>query len=148
MSLLSVGPAPLTGTLHGTFFAHAGSPRTGPLYSVFASGGIAPVGGSLLVGGFESAGFTASGAGGGNITLATKTRPGNIFVRLSAPTGPAEQTADEYTFAYVVNHGTGSNRGVHGSGTLEVSLEPVSTSIHGQPVSNPRFFGNATLSFG
>src|SRR5438045_1441334 len=59
----------LGGTARGTFFAHTGSPRSGTIYSLFASGKIAGVGPTLLVGGFEQAGFNARGAGGGNLVF-------------------------------------------------------------------------------
>src|SRR5258708_1736654 len=63
------GSRSLDGTLRGTFFAHRGSPGSGTIYSLFASGKIGPTGPTLLVGGFQRSGFTARGAGGGNVLL-------------------------------------------------------------------------------
>ena len=50
------GLALLNGTAHGTFFAHGPSPTSGTIYSLFASGKVAPVGSTLLVGGFQTRG--------------------------------------------------------------------------------------------
>jgi hypothetical protein len=101
----------------------------------------------LLLGGFQTAGFTANGAGGGNLIFATKTRPGNLFLRLTEQTGPAVESAGHYLFRYQIVNGTGASSGEHGSGTLAVTLKPINTNIQGKPVSNPGFFGNATLTF-
>src|SRR5690242_17548282 len=57
----------LEGTLHGTFFAHRGSPSSGTVYSLFASGKTGAIGPTLLVGGFQRSGFAAGGVGGGNL---------------------------------------------------------------------------------
>src|SRR5690349_8451774 len=51
----------LEGTLHGTFFAHRGSPSSGTVYSLFASGKTGATGPTLLVGGFQRSGFAAGG---------------------------------------------------------------------------------------
>jgi hypothetical protein len=159
-ALLSAGPARaaevglLNGTVHGTFFAHTGSPATGTVYSLFGSGKLAGVGPTLLVGGFEKSGFTASKAGGGNLVFEAEAAPGNLFVHLTRTPGPgpgagttAASAPARYDFAYTVNHGSGAFRSARGSGTLSIQLQPINTNIHGQPASNPGFFGNATLSF-
>ena len=145
--LLSSGPALLGGTAHGTFFAHVGSATTGTVYSLFGSGRVAPVGGTLLVGGFQTSGFTAHGAGGGNLLLSTKSRPGRLDLRVTELSGTSVRSAGQYDFKYQIIQGSGASRGATGSGTLVVTLQPINTSIQGKPVSNPGFFGNATLSF-
>jgi hypothetical protein len=145
IALLSAGPAVLTGTVHGTFFAHRGNARTGVVYNLFASGRIGTVGPTLLAGGFQTVGFAAGGAGGGNIALVPFARPGTVFLRvteLAGPTGPAPAPA-QYQFAYA----TTNRLGARASGTLDVTLQPITTNLQGKPVSNPRFFGNATLTF-
>jgi len=147
LMLLSSGPELLGGTAHGTFFAHVGSAKTGTVYSLFGSGKVAPVGGTFLVGGFQTSGFTAHGAGGGNLLFITKSRPGNLELRVTELSGTSVRSAGQFEFKYQIIHGSGASRGAVGSGTLEVTLQPINTSIQGKPVSNPGFFGNATFTF-
>jgi hypothetical protein len=129
--------ATLSGTADGTFFAHKGSPESGTLYNVFASGKVAPGGPGLLVGGVQTRGFTATGAGGGNLVIAFKTGPGNLFLHLTETASPAP---GRFQFRYKATNGSQS-------GMLTLTLQPINTNIHGQPVSNPGFFGNAMLTF-
>jgi hypothetical protein len=129
--------ATLAGTADGTFFAHKGSPESGPLYNIFASGKVAPGGPGLLVGGIQSRGFTATGAGGGNLVIAFKSGPGNLFLHLTETANPGP---GQFQFTYKATNGSQS-------GTLTLTLHPINTNIHGQPVSNPGFFGNANLTF-
>src|SRR4051794_22840372 len=77
----AMAAAPLSGTAHGTFFAHEGNPQSGTVDSLFASGKIAPGGPALLVGGFQAKGFAANGGGGGNLIVEFKSGPGNLFLR-------------------------------------------------------------------
>jgi hypothetical protein len=144
---LSGGPELLGSTAQGTFFAHVGSAKTGTVYSLFGSGRVAPVGGTFLVGGFQTSGFTTHGAGGGNLLFITRSRPGNLALRVTELSGTAERSAGEFEFKYQIIHGSGASSGATGSGTLEITLQPINTNIHGQPVSNPGFFGNATFTF-
>jgi hypothetical protein len=137
----------LTGTAHGTFFAHTGSPSSGTIYSLFASGRIGGVGPTLLVGGFQSRGFSAGGAGGGNLIFGPESQPGNLFLRLTERAGPTPAAPGRYLFDYTINHGSGAFQDASGSGTLELDLVPINTNLQGQPVSNPGFFGNSTLMF-
>jgi hypothetical protein len=147
LTLLSTGPAILAGTAHGTFFAHVGSARSGTVFSLFGSGGIAPVGRTLLVGGFQTSGFTSHGAGGGNLSLPTRSRAGTINLRLTELSKPTAREAGEYQFRYQIIQSSGASRGARGSGTLLVTLQPINTDLRGRPVPNPGFFGNSTLTF-
>jgi hypothetical protein len=52
-----------------------------------------------------------------------------------------------YLFSYQVAGGSGVVKAGGRSGTVEITLRPIKTNIHGQPVSNPGFFGNSTLTF-
>jgi hypothetical protein len=137
----------LSGTAHGTFFAHTGSASSGTIYSLFASGRLGGVGPTLLVGGFQSRGFSTHGAGGGNLVIAAESQPGNLFLRLTELAGPTPATPGEYLFAYSINHGSGAFQDDSGSGTLALDLVPINTNLQAQPVSNPGFFGNSTLNF-
>jgi hypothetical protein len=137
----------LEGTAHGTFFAHAGNANTGTIDNLFASGRIAPLGPTLLDAGIAMSGFTASGAGGGNLVFESESVPGNLYLRLREITGPAAPTPGSFQFAYEITLGSGTFEDAHGSGTVVITLQPINTNIHGQPVSNPGFFGNATLTF-
>src|SRR5262245_48603395 len=76
----SPGLALGAGTIRGAFFAHRGDRDSGTIYSLFASGNIAPLGPSLLNGGFSTSGFTAQGAGGGNLVFTSATIRGNLFL--------------------------------------------------------------------
>jgi hypothetical protein len=142
-ALLSVGPAVLTGTVHGTYFAHVSNLRAGIVYNLFTSGRVGPVGPTLVEGGFQTRGFTAGGAGGGNMVFVPLARSGHVFLRLTELSGPTAAAPEEYQFAYELANGPGARA----SGTLDVTLEPITTNLQGKPVSNPRFFGNATLTF-
>jgi hypothetical protein len=143
IALLSAGPAALTGTVHGTYFAHRSNARAGVVYNLFASGRIGSVGPTLLNGGFQTTGFAAGGAGGGNVILLPFDRRGTVFLRVTELSGPTAQAPAQYEFAYE----TTNRLGARASGTLEVTLQPITTNLQGKPVSNPRFFGNATLTF-
>jgi hypothetical protein len=137
----------LDGTLHGTFFAHTGNIKSGTIYSLFGSGKLGSVGPTLLVGGFQKSGFTATGAGGGNLVLAPEVHPGNVFIRLTELSGPSATSPGQYQFAYDITQGAGVHKNLGQSGTVEITLQPINTNIHGQRVSNPGFFGNSTLTF-
>jgi hypothetical protein len=137
----------LDGTLHGTFFAHTGNSKSGTIYNLFASGKVGTVGPTLLVGGFQRSGFTASGAGGGNLIFEPETHSGNLFLRLTELTGPSATSPGPYQFAYQITQGSGVNKTLGQSGTVEITLQPINTNLRGQPVSNPGFFGNSTLTF-
>lgn len=145
--LPSPGLALLNGTAHGTFFAHGPSPTSGTIYSLFASGKVAPVGSTLLVGGFQTRGVIASDRSSGTIVF--EAPQGNLFLRLFATPGPTASapTASQYHFTYQGATGSGAYKNVSGSGTVEITLQPINRNIHGQPVSNPGFFGNSTLTF-
>ena len=145
--LPSSGLALLNGTAHGTFFAHGPSPTSGTIYSLFASGKVAPVGSTLLVGGFQTRGVIASDGSSGTIVF--EAPQGNLSLRLFATPGPTASTpaASQYHFTYQVATGSGAYKNVSDSGTVDVTLQPINTNIHGQPVSNPGFFGNSTLTF-
>ena len=145
--LPSPGLALLNGTAHGTFFAHGPSPTSGTIYSLFASGKVAPVGSTLLVGGFQTRGVIASDRSSGTIVF--EAPRGNLFLRLFATPGPTASApaASQYHFTYQVATGSGAFKNVSGSGTVEITLQPINRNIHGQPVSNPGFFGNSTLTF-
>jgi hypothetical protein len=145
LTLLST---PLSGTAHGTFFAHKSNPGSGTIDDVYASGKIAGVGPTLLVGGFQTAGFTARGTGGGNLIFGPLSRPGNLFLRLTETAAPTAATPGRYSFRYTIVHGSGAFDNAAGSGTLTVTLKPMNTDVHGQPTSHPGFFGNSTLTFG
>ena len=147
LMLLSSGTELLSGTADGTFFAHTGSARSGTIYSLFGSGRVAPVGGTFLVGGFQTSGFTAQGAGGGNLLFITKSRPGNLALQVTELSGTSVRSAGQFEFKYQIIHGSGASSGATGSGMLEVTLRPINTNIQGKPVSNPGFFGNATFTF-
>jgi hypothetical protein len=135
------------GTIGGTFFAHRANSGSGTIYSLFASGKLAPLGPVLLVGGFSTAGFAARGAGGGNLAFTSESNRGNLLVRLTELPAGSAPTPGRYHFSYVVAHGSGAIDGARGSGTVEITLRPIRRNIHGQPVSNPGFFGNSTLTF-
>jgi hypothetical protein len=137
----------LVGTAHGSFFAHEGSATSGTIYNVYASGNIPPVGPTLLVGGFQTSGFTRTGKAGGNIILGFESLRGDLDLRLTAMASPSAQAAGQYEFVYVITQGSGAFANARGSGTLTITLDPINTNIHGEPVSNPGFFGNSTLSF-
>jgi hypothetical protein len=147
LMLLSSGPGLLGGTGDGTFFAHVGSAKSGTVYSLFGSGKIAPVGSTLIFGGFQTSGFTAHGAGGGNLLFNTRSRPGNVELRLTELSGTAVRSAGQFEFRYRIVLGAGASSGAPGSGTLVVTLQPINTNIQGKPVSNPGFFGNAKFTF-
>jgi hypothetical protein len=143
LALLSAGSGLVTGIAHGTFFAHRSNAASGIIYNLFASGRLGPIGPTLVAGGFQTRGFTAGGAGGGNMVFAPFVRPGNELLRLTELSGPTDQTPGEYLFAYQTVNGQGAGT----SGTLDVTLVPATTNVQGRPVTNPGFFGNATLSF-
>jgi hypothetical protein len=145
ISLLSTGAASLAGTARGTFFAHRGNPQTGTVYNLFASGKIAPVGRTLVLGGFQTVGFTARGAGGGNFVFSIDSPGGVLGLRVNETAGPAALGPDQYQFRYQVVQGATSARGR--TGTLDLTLAPARFNVQGKPVTNPGFFGNATLSF-
>jgi hypothetical protein len=100
-----------------------------------------------LVGGFQTSGFTAHGAGGGNLIFNTAARPGNLQVRVTELSGTSVRSAGQFEFKYQIVHGSGAARGATGSGTLVVTLQPINTNVQGKPVSNPGFFGDATFTF-
>jgi hypothetical protein len=141
------GSRSLDGTLRGTFFAHRGSPGSGTIYSLFASGKIGPTGPTLLVGGFQRSGFTARGAGGGNVVLNSESQRGSLSLRLTELAGPTPSAPGHYLFSYQVAGGSGVVKAGGRSGTVEITLRPIKTNIHGQSFSNPGFFGNSTLTF-
>jgi hypothetical protein len=147
LALLSAGPSGLSGTVHGTYFAHRSNERAGIVYNLFASGRIAPVGPTLVAGGFQTSGFKAGGAGGGNIVFAPFGGRGDVFLRVTELSGPTAAAPDQYEFAYKVTRGTGGTAAAGPFGTLEVTLQPITTNLQGKPVSNPRFFGDSTLTF-
>jgi hypothetical protein len=147
LALLAAGPAALAGTVHGTFFAHRSNAASGVVYNLFASGRVAPVGPTLVAGGFQTRGLGAGGAGGGNMVFAPLARPGNVFLRLTELSGPSATAPGPYEFAYEVTHGPRAATAARESGTLEVTLDPITTNLQGKPVANPRFFGDATLTF-
>jgi hypothetical protein len=140
------GTTPLGGTANGTFFAHTGNPQSGTIYNLFASGKIAGVGPTLLVGGFQQKGFNAQGVGGGNLIFEPEADSGNVFLRLTERADQSDPAAGRYVFSTRINHGPRALQAA-GAGTLTLTLRPINTNIHGQPVSNPGFFGNATLTF-
>jgi hypothetical protein len=144
---LAAGPAALAGTVHGTFFAHRSNAASGAVYNLFASGRVAPVGPTLVAGGFQTRGLGAGGAGGGNMVFAPLARPGNVFLRLIELSGPTAAVPAQYEFAYSVTRGPGAATAARESGTLEMTLEPITTNLQGKPVANPRFFGAAVLTF-
>ena len=137
----------MTGTAHGTYFAHRSNERARVVYNLFASGRLGPVGPTLVAGGFQTHGFTAQGAGGGNMVFAPFERSGDVFLRLTELSGPTAAAPEQYRFAYEITPGPGSTASARESGTLEVSLKPITTNLQGKPVANPRFFGDATLTF-
>jgi hypothetical protein len=141
------GAAVVTGTAHGTYFAHRSNERAGVVYNLFASGRLGPVGPTLVAGGFQTDGFTAAGAGGGNMVFAPFVRSGNVFLRLTEQSGPTAAAPERYQFAYAIIPRPGATASARESGILEVTLQPITTNLQGKPVSNPRFFGNATLTF-
>jgi hypothetical protein len=147
VALLSVGAGLLTGTAHGTFFAHRSNAQSGVVYNLFASGRIGAAGPALVAGGFQTAGFTPRGAGGGNIILNFESRTGTVFVRVVELGGPTPAAPGEYEFAYQIVPKSGAATGARGSGTLDVTLRPAKTNVQGKPFTNPGFFGNATLRF-
>jgi hypothetical protein len=136
----------LSGTLHGTFFAHTGSPASGTVYSLFASGKIGPTGPTLLNGGFQQSGFTARGVGGGNLVLNSEANRGTLALRLSELSGPSAGSPGSYLFEYQVARGVGAATAGR-SGTVEITLRPIKKNLQGQPFSNPGFFGNSTFTF-
>ena len=138
---------PLNGTVHGTFFAHRSNPSSGTIYDLFASGKVGGVGPTLVVSGIQTEGFKAHGAGGGNLIFEAEAASGSLFLGLTEVSRPTATSPGPYVFHYTIKHGTDSFKGAHGSGTLTVTLKPVKDNIHGQPVSNPGFFGNSTLTF-
>jgi hypothetical protein len=146
-ALLSGGPAVVTGTAHGTYFAHVSNARAGIVYNLFASGRVGPVGPAIIQGGFQTSGFTARGAGGGNMVFEPFARSSPVFLSLTELSGPTPGAPPQYEFAYEVTRGPGGGAIARASGTLEVTLHPITTNLQGKPVSNPRFFGNATLTF-
>ena len=96
---------------------------------------------------FRPPGSPRHGAGGGTSCFITKSRPGNLALRVTELSGTAVRSAGQYEFKYQIIHGSGASSGATGSGTLVVTLQPINTNIQGKPVSNPGFFGNATFTF-
>jgi hypothetical protein len=139
----SSGSGELSGTLNGTFFRQQGNGGTGAIYRLFASGKVGAPGRTLQVGGFQASGFTADGAGGGNLILSAGSRPGSLSLRLTEIAGPSASAPDDYLFAYAV---AGFPDG-RGTGTVAITLRPIKSVIPGRPLSNPGFFGNASLTF-
>ena len=133
--------------MHGTFFAHGPSPTSGTIYSLLASGKVSPVGSTLLVGGFQMRGVIASDRSSGTIVF--EGPPGQPLPPPVRDAGPDRlvPTASQYHFTYQVATGSGAYKNVSGSGTVKITLQPINRNIHGQPVSNPGFFGNSTLTF-
>jgi hypothetical protein len=142
------GSPVLAGTLRGTFFAHKGNPATGVVYSLFSSGKVESLGPTLQVGGFETSGFSPTGEGGGNLILSSESsHRGVLYIRLVEVSGPVALNANSYIFSYAIIQGSGATRVDRGTGTVAITLQPAKTNIRGEPLSNPGFFGNSTLTF-
>lgn len=135
----AVGSAIQPSTLHGTFFAHGGNSDSGTIYSLFASGRLAPLGPAFLTGGIQSRG---TGPFRGNLLLELVSRSGIVGIRLTAPPGLASQGPRQFTFAYQVVSGPGAG----GTGTAQITLTPNLRDFRGRPFSVPGFFGNSTIT--
>lgn len=132
---LSTGSAPLEGTLRGTFFAHGTTARS--VDNLFTSGALVPLGRTLLVGGFPASGPSR----GGNLVLEVESTGGHVALQLTTLLHTSTtRWSRQFVFAYRVVDGRGSGR-------VAITCVPAKTNVRGMPVTNPGFYGNATVVF-
>lgn len=118
-------PAPLTGTINGTYSAHRRSAPAEVDYSFFGVGRLAPIGTAALNGIVHRAipiGSVATGLNGSN-ALHLHGRRGSLTLQVTTATAAADMSPGHFTFTYVVSAATGAYQGEQGqAGAIDVSV--------------------------
>jgi hypothetical protein len=111
----------LTGTARGTYHVSIANPDTGKDYTFLGSGQIAPLGTATLNGAIQSPGFIAIGHSTGSLVLSTP--KGSVTLNL---TGPPQKgfTPVPDVFNFTITKATGTFKGDHGTGYIDLVLGP------------------------
>jgi hypothetical protein len=118
----------LTGTANGNYISRQSNPDVGTSYNFTARGRIAPLGQTFDVGSFRTPGFIQNGQTQGRLTLIGPRGTVRLSITEVTPTGTP--TANVFHFTYTITGGTGRFRHAQGTGNLDVTLTPSTSSTN------------------
>lgn len=117
-------PAPLTGTINGTYVARRQSGPARVDVSFYGAGRVAPIGGAALNGLVhltDPLGSLVTDLGGN--TLRLRGRRGNLTLQVTTATGAADGAPGHFTLTYTVSAASGAYQGELGqTGSIDASL--------------------------
>lgn len=117
-------PAPLTGTINGTYVARQRNAPSRVDVSFFGTGRVAPIGGAALNGLVhmtDPLGGLVTDLGGN--TLRLRGRRGSLTLQVTNVMGAADGSPGHFTFTYFVSAASGAYQSEFGeSGTIDASL--------------------------
>jgi hypothetical protein len=118
----------LHGHLHGSYTIVPSNPDTGTQYDLSGSGYIHGLGQVTATAELRSVGFIGNGHATGTLTL--QTANGTVTLQLVGPSQPGFAPLPNH-FHYTIVSATGADTGMHGSGTIDLQLQPNSSGTGG-----------------
>jgi hypothetical protein len=118
----------LHGHLHGSYTILFVPSDTGPQYDLNGSGYIHGLGQVTATAELRSVGFIRNGHATGTLTL--QNANGTVTLQLVGPSQPAFASLPKH-FYYTIVSATGAYTGMHGSGTIDLHLQPNSSGTGG-----------------
>ncbi len=111
----------LHGHLHGSYTIVPSNPDTGTQYDLSGSGYIHGLGQVTTTGELHSTGFIRNGRATGTLTL--QNANGTVTLQLVGPSQPGFAPLPNH-FHYTIVSATGAYTGMHGSGTIDLHVQP------------------------
>jgi len=118
----------LHGPLQGSYTIVPSIPDTGRQYDLNGSGSIRGLGQVTATGELHSTGFIWNGQATGTLTL--QNANGTVTLQLVGPSQPGFAPLPNH-FHYTIVSATGAYTGMHGSGTIDLHLQPNSSGTGG-----------------
>ena len=118
----------LHGHLQGSYTIVPSIPDTGRHYDLSGSGSIHGLGQVTATGELHSTGFIQNGQATGTLTL--QNANGTVTLQLVGPSQPGFAPLPNH-FHYTIVSATGADTGMHGSGTIDLQLQPNSSGTGG-----------------
>jgi hypothetical protein len=131
-------PVAINGTTRGFYTSDSPIPDTGTAYHLVSVGSLRGVGFAVVSGDLHSVGFIAQGHATG--TLNVLAARGSLNLTLTGPSQPGFSPLPT-EFSYTISSGTGRFHNASGSGTVDITLKPLT---HHSPLSGA---GRVTLTF-
>jgi hypothetical protein len=135
----------LHGPLHGSYTIVPSIPDTGTHYDLSGSGSIHDLGQVTATGELHSTGFIFNGHATGTLTL--QNANGTVTLQLMGPSQPGFAPLPN-DFYYTIVSATGVYTGMHGSGTIDLHLQPNSSGTGGTVSMNLHSQGNVSQNAG